>query len=67
MIQQKLGGGFAAAQWIVNAYALMLGALVLAGGAAADRYGRKRVFLVGVVLFTVASAGLRPVRRTCRC
>jgi len=57
VIQQKLGGDLAAAQWIVAAYALMLGALVLAGGAAADRYGRKRVFLVGVVLFALASAG----------
>lgn len=55
VIQQSLGGGLAAAQWIMNAYALMLGALVLAGGAAADRYGRKRVFAVGVGLFTVAS------------
>src|SRR4051812_11938090 len=46
----------------MNAYALMLGALVLAGGAAADRYGRKRVFAVGVLLFTAASAlcGLAP-------
>jgi EmrB/QacA subfamily drug resistance transporter len=57
VIQQRLGGGIEAAQWIVNAYALMLGALVLAGGAAADRYGRKRVFLTGVVLFALASAG----------
>jgi len=56
VIQQSLGGGFAAAQWIMNAYALMLGALVLAGGAAADRYGRKRVFAAGVLLFTLASA-----------
>lgn len=62
VIQQRLGGGFEAAQWIINAYALMLGALVLAGGAAADRYGRKRVFLTGVVLFALASAacGLAP-------
>jgi EmrB/QacA subfamily drug resistance transporter len=62
VIQQELGGDLAAAQWIMNAYALMLGALVLAGGAAADRYGRKRVFLVGVVLFTLASlaCGLSP-------
>ncbi|HZZ68666.1 MAG TPA: DHA2 family efflux MFS transporter permease subunit [Phenylobacterium sp.] len=62
VIQQKLGGGFEAAQWIMNAYALMLGALVLAGGAAADRYGRKRVFAAGVLLFTIASAvcGLAP-------
>jgi EmrB/QacA subfamily drug resistance transporter len=57
VIQQRLGGGFEAAQWIMNAYALMLGALVLAGGAAADRYGRKRVFAVGVAIFTLASAG----------
>jgi EmrB/QacA subfamily drug resistance transporter len=56
VIQQSLGGGLAAAQWIMNAYALMLGALVLAGGAAADRYGRKRVFAAGVALFTLASA-----------
>jgi EmrB/QacA subfamily drug resistance transporter len=62
VIQQRLGGGLTAAQWIVNAYALMLGALVLAGGAAADRYGRKRVFLIGVALFAGASAlcGLSP-------
>jgi EmrB/QacA subfamily drug resistance transporter len=62
VIQQRLGGGLGAAQWIVNAYALMLGALVLAGGAAADRYGRKRVFLIGVALFAAASAacGLAP-------
>jgi len=55
IIEEKLGGGLEAAQWIMNAYALMLGALVLAGGAAADRYGRKRVFVTGVVLFTAAS------------
>ncbi|MBU2094775.1 MAG: MFS transporter [Alphaproteobacteria bacterium] len=57
IMQQQLGGDLASAQWIMNAYALMLGALVLAGGAAADRYGRKRVFLAGVVLFTLASLG----------
>ena len=62
VIQQRLGGDLEAAQWIMNAYALMLGALVLAGGAAADRYGRKRVFAAGVALFTAASAvcGLAP-------
>jgi len=56
VIQADLGGDTAAAQWIMSAYLLMLGALVLAGGAAADRYGRKRVFVAGVVLFSVASA-----------
>jgi EmrB/QacA subfamily drug resistance transporter len=62
VIQQGLGGGLQTAQWIMNAYALTLGALVLAGGAAADRYGRKRVFAAGVLLFTLASAacGLAP-------
>jgi EmrB/QacA subfamily drug resistance transporter len=62
VIQQQLGGGVEAAQWIMNAYALLLGALVLAGGAAADRYGRKRVFVAGVALFTAASVacGLAP-------
>jgi EmrB/QacA subfamily drug resistance transporter len=62
VIQQQLGGGVEAAQWIMNAYALLLSALVLAGGAAADRYGRKRVFVLGVLVFTAASAvcGLAP-------
>ena len=39
----------------INAYLLMLGALVLVGGAAGDRYGRRRIFVVGVVLFAAAS------------
>lgn len=62
VIQQQLGGGLAQAQWIMNAYMLMLGALVLAGGAAADRYGRLRVFILGVGLFSAASlaCGLSP-------
>lgn len=55
VMQQQLGGDVAAAQWIMNAYALLLGALVLAGGAAADRYGRKRIFVLGVAVFTTAS------------
>ena len=62
VIQQALGGGVEAAQWIMNGYMLFLSALVLAGGAAADRYGRKRVFVAGVVLFLAASVacGLAP-------
>jgi EmrB/QacA subfamily drug resistance transporter len=43
-------------QWIVEAYALMLAALILAGGAIGDQLGRKKVFLSGVVLFAAASA-----------
>ncbi|WP_077354086.1 MFS transporter [Brevundimonas sp. LM2] len=61
-IQRDLGAGPAAGQWISNAYLLTLGALVLSGGAAGDRFGRKRVFLIGVVVFALASVacGLAP-------
>jgi len=55
VIQGRLGGGLASAQWVMNAYSLMLGALVLAGGALADRYGRRRILLWGVALFSLGS------------
>ncbi|PIB94515.1 DHA2 family efflux MFS transporter permease subunit [Caulobacter sp. FWC2] len=42
-------------QWIVNAYLLLLGSLVLIGGSAGDRYGRRKVFVIGVALFALAS------------
>jgi EmrB/QacA subfamily drug resistance transporter len=42
-------------QWVIEAYALFLGALILVGGSLGDQFGRKRVFLLGVVLFTAAS------------
>jgi MFS family permease len=56
-IQRGLGASVAEMQWIVNAYMLLLGSLLLIGGAAGDRFGRKRVFAQGVVLFALASAG----------
>jgi EmrB/QacA subfamily drug resistance transporter len=61
-IQQALHADAASTQWIVNAYLLLLGALVLAGGSAADLYGRRRIFLIGIALFTMASiaCGLAP-------
>lgn len=61
-IQNDLGAGPAAVQWVSNAYLLTLGALVLIGGAAGDRFGRRRVFLIGVAIFTLASVacGLAP-------
>jgi EmrB/QacA subfamily drug resistance transporter len=61
-IQQALHAEAASTQWIVNAYLLLLGALVLVGGSAADLYGRRRIFLVGIVVFTAASVacGLSP-------
>jgi EmrB/QacA subfamily drug resistance transporter len=54
-IQSDLNAALESAQWVVNGYMLMLGALTLSGGAAADRFGRRRVFATGVVLFTAAS------------
>jgi len=61
-IQRALHADAAATQWIVNAYLLLLGALVLIGGSAADLYGRRRIFVLGVVVFIVASiaCGLAP-------
>jgi EmrB/QacA subfamily drug resistance transporter len=61
-IQRDLGMSEADLQWIVNAYALMFGGFLLLGGRAGDLVGRKRVFLLGVVVFTSASLlnGLSP-------
>src|ERR1700694_2481925 len=61
-LQQALHADAASTQWIVNAYLLLLGALVLVGGSAADLYGRRRIFLIGIALFTAASiaCGLAP-------
>lgn len=44
-------------QWVVNAYAIAFAGFMLLGGRAGDLYGRKRMFLVGLALFTVASLG----------
>jgi EmrB/QacA subfamily drug resistance transporter len=54
-IQNDLGLSEANLQWIVNAYALVFGGFLLLGGRAGDLLGRKRLFLAGVVVFTVAS------------
>ncbi len=52
---RDLGAGFAGLQWTVNGYTLTLAALILLGGSLGDRYGRRRVFVVGTVWFAVAS------------
>ncbi|MCS3495574.1 EmrB/QacA subfamily drug resistance transporter [Bradyrhizobium japonicum] len=54
-IEQALRADATTTQWIVNAYLLLLGSLVLIGGSAADLYGRRRIFLLGLLIFTVAS------------
>lgn len=54
---RSLGAGAADLQWVVNGYLLPLSALLLLGGALGDRYGRRRLLIVGVALFAAASAG----------
>jgi EmrB/QacA subfamily drug resistance transporter len=55
-IQHALKASFDDLQWVVDAYALALATCVLTAGALADLFGRKRVFLIGIALFTLASA-----------
>jgi len=61
-LQQSLNATITDVQWVVEAYALFLGALILVGGSLGDQLGRRRVFLIGVVSFTAASVvcGLAP-------
>src|SRR6187431_1613334 len=59
-IQADLGFSQENLQWVISAYALVFGGFLLLGGRAADVLGRRRIFLIGVAVFTVASllAGL---------
>ncbi|MDH2415836.1 MFS transporter [Nocardioides sp. CER19] len=61
-IGKDLGASLAALQWITNAYLLLLASLILLGGSFGDRFGRRRVFVVGVVWFAAASllCGMAP-------
>ncbi|HEX2264368.1 MAG TPA: MFS transporter, partial [Pseudonocardiaceae bacterium] len=61
-IAADLGTDFRTLQWIVNAYTLTLAALILLAGALGDHFGRRRIFLLGVVWFAIASllCGLAP-------
>src|SRR5438105_6149564 len=54
-IQRRLHAGLTGLEWVVDAYALTLAALILTAGALADRYGRRLIFMVGVVVFTGSS------------
>ena len=54
-IQRDLHAGLTSLQWVVDAYALTLAATLLTAGSLADRLGRKRVFAVGVTVFSLAS------------
>lgn len=56
-MRDSFGTDAAGVQWIVNAYLLPLSALVLVGGALGDHYGRKRFFMIGLAVFTLATLG----------
>ena len=61
-IQASLQATIAGVQWVVESYALLLGALILTGGSLGDLYGRRKIFAIGVFLFCAASiwCGLAP-------
>jgi EmrB/QacA subfamily drug resistance transporter len=54
-IQQSLGASLADLQWVIDAYALTLAALLLTAGSLADMFGRRRTFAIGIVVFTAGS------------
>src|SRR5256885_5629900 len=56
-LQSSLNATAVDLQWLIEAYSLLLSALLLVGGSLGDHYGRRRIFLIGVALFACASAG----------
>jgi len=62
VLQVELGASVSGAQWIVEAYALMLASFILVGGSLGDRLGRRRIFMTGAAIFGAASiwCGLAP-------
>jgi EmrB/QacA subfamily drug resistance transporter len=63
-LQADLHATITSVQWVIEAYSLLLGGLILVGGSMGDQFGRKRVFLGGVVVFTLASIGCAFARST---
>jgi EmrB/QacA subfamily drug resistance transporter len=65
-IGRSLGGGLAGLTWVINAYSLTLASFILLGGSLGDRYGRRRVFLIGAIWFAIASlfCGIAPTLNT---
>jgi EmrB/QacA subfamily drug resistance transporter len=55
VLQEKLGASVTQIQWVVESYALMLSALILVGGVLGDKYGRKLIFSIGIVIFALSS------------
>src|SRR5205807_5007792 len=65
-IGRDLGAGVDGLQWIISGYLLTLASLILLGGSLGDRFGRRRVFVIGVIWFAVASllCGVAPDLQT---
>lgn len=57
IIQRELAATSAQMQWVIEAYALFLAALILVGGSLGDRYGRRKLFVAGIAIFALASLG----------
>ena len=57
VLQREMHAGSDATQWVVEAYSLLLSALILAGGSLGDRIGRRRVFAIGTCIFAISSLG----------
>jgi MFS family permease len=55
-LRKGIGTGVAARQWVMNGYTLTLAAFLLTGGSLGDRFGRREVYLIGIVWFALASA-----------
>src|SRR5438552_2458109 len=55
-LQKNLQATVVGVQWVIEAYSLFLAALLLVGGSLGDRYGRRRIFVTGIVIFAAASA-----------
>src|SRR3984893_9437529 len=55
-LQSDLNASVRDVQWVIEAYSLLLAALLLVGGSMGDRYGRRRIFVIGVAIFAAASA-----------
>ena len=56
-IQRQFHASAASIAWVVELYTLVLGSLMLLGGALGDRYGRRKVFIIGTIIFTIGSMG----------
>lgn len=56
-IQRAFGAATSEAQWVMESYALFLASLLLVGGVLGDHFGRKRIFILGTIIFTAASIG----------